>query len=89
MGALWEYGDFTVNFRETIYGPTKVLYSPNGGTYYNNEVNTAAVTDLEVDYAVTSALGLAVGANNLFDQKPESMVFIGNTPQRRHGQCGA
>ncbi len=80
LGALWTYGDFTVNLRETIYGPTKVLYSPNGGTYYNNEVKTAGITDLEIDYAFTDMIGLAVGANNLFDKRPESMVFIGNTP---------
>jgi iron complex outermembrane recepter protein len=80
LGALWTLDDLSINLRETIYGPTKALYSPNGGTYYNNEVSTAAVTDLEFDYSFTDSLGIAIGANNLFDQRPESLVFNGNSP---------
>ena len=82
LGALWTLGDFTVNLRETIYGPTKVFYSPNGGDYDKNEVEAAAITDMEVDYAATDTIGLAIGANNLFDQRPASLVFNGNTPCR-------
>ena len=43
------------------------------------EVNTAGITDLEVDYALTDNLGLAVGANNLFDQEPETLKATGPT----------
>ncbi len=73
LGALWNWGDWTVNLRETIYGPTKHYTSRNGGTFDLEEVNTAGITDAEVDYAFSDTIGLAVGANNLFDKAPETV----------------
>ena len=79
LGALWTYGDFVVNLRETIYGPTKQLVSRNGGGYYTEEVSTAGITDLEIDYSFTDMIGLAIGANNLFDQNPETVKALNAT----------
>jgi iron complex outermembrane receptor protein len=80
LGGTWSIEAFTITLRETIYGPTKALYSPNGGTYYNNEVSTTGITDLQFDYAFTDMLTFSLGANNLFDKRPESLVFNGNSP---------
>jgi len=70
FGAYWSKGPWSTNLKETLYGKTSELVSPNGGTWYTESVKSAGITDLEVAYAVTKALKLAVGANNLFDQKP-------------------
>lgn len=72
VGGIWTKGPFSVNLRETFYGKTASLQSPNGGTYYNEEVKATGITDLEATYAVTKQVKLAVGANNLFDKKPEN-----------------
>jgi Outer membrane receptor for ferrienterochelin and colicins len=77
LGAIWTWGDFSLSLRETIYGPSYEWNSPDGGTYYKNEVKTAAVTDIEASYAFTDYLKVTFGANNLFDKNPET---IGLTP---------
>lgn len=77
LGAVWTLGDFSLSLRETIYGPSWEWNSPDGGTYYKNEVKTAAITDLEASYSFTDYLKLTFGANNLFDKNPET---IGLTP---------
>jgi len=80
LDALYTIGGWTVNLRETIYGPSFEWNSPDGGTYYKNEVKTAAITDLDVSYSFTDYLELTVGANNLFDQKPETISVVGGWP---------
>ena len=76
LSALYTTGKWSVNLRETIYGPTSAMYSPDGGTYYKNTVPTSAITDLEVDYRLTHNLTLAAGANNLFNKKPPSVLYL-------------
>lgn len=80
LNALYTIGDWTVNLRETIYGPSYEWNTQDGGTYYKNEVDTAAITDLDVSYAFTEYLKLTVGANNLFDKKPETISIVGGYP---------
>ena len=58
LSALWDIGDFSVNLRETLYGPTSADYSPNGGTYYTNKVPTTAITDIEADSSPGSPTGM-------------------------------
>ncbi len=80
FGALFQTGGLSVNFRTNFYSDTKQLVQPNAfsttprpidGRYYEAEVSAAAIVDLEVAYDFTEFLSLAVGANNLFDKKPE------------------
>ena len=52
FSALWSLDDWSVNLRETLYGPSSVDYSPNGGTFYTNKVGTQAITDLEASYRI-------------------------------------
>jgi iron complex outermembrane recepter protein len=79
LTALWTVDDWTVNLRETLYGPSSVDYSPNGGTYYTNKVSTAAITDLEVGYHVWDSWLVSFGANNLFDKRPEAVLPLNAT----------
>jgi iron complex outermembrane receptor protein len=84
LGALWRLEGWLVNLRETLYGPSSVDYSPNGGTYYTNKVNTHAVTDLEVSTRY-DAWTLSLGANNLFDERPETVRALTATQLTNNG----
>jgi len=79
LSALWTLDDWSVNLRETLYGPTSAYYSPNGGTYYLNKVDTTAITDLEIDYHYLESWTIAFGANNLTDERPNSRVVVSPT----------
>ena len=80
FSALFTSGKFSANTRVNYYSKTISLVRPNGaskepkpiaGSFYEAEVKPAAIVDLELAYDVTSFLNLAVGANNLFNKKPE------------------
>ena len=79
LSALWSLDPWTVNLRETLYGPTSAYYSPNGGTYYLNKVDTTAITDLEIDYHYLESWTIAFGANNLTDERPNSRRVLSPT----------
>ena len=79
LSALWDYNDWSVNLRETLYGPSSVDYSPNGGTYYTNKVPTTGITDVEVDYHYLESWTIALGANNLFNAYPPARVVANAT----------
>jgi iron complex outermembrane receptor protein len=78
--AFFRTGAFSANLRTNFYSDTTQLVQPNafsttpkpiGGRYYEAEVSATAIVDLELAYDVTEFFTLAVGANNLFDKKPE------------------
>src|SRR5690606_35987549 len=80
IGALFQTGAFSANLRTNFYSDTKQLVQPNAfsttlrpidGRYYEAEVAAAAIVDLELAYDFTEYFNLAIGANNLFDKKPE------------------
>lgn len=85
LGALFTSGGFSANLRATYYSKVVQLVTPNAfsanslrpitgdGTpgYYGGEVKPAVIADLELGYDLTSFLNFAVGANNLFNKKPE------------------
>ena len=79
LSALWSLDEWTVNLRETLYGPTSVFNSPNGGQYFLNEVHTTAITDVEIDYHWLQSWTIAFGANNLTDERPDSRLLISPT----------
>ena len=70
LGALWKKGDWSVNLRESIYGPSSGLSSLDNVTYFQTKINTLYTTDLEASYRVTKSLTLSIGANNLFNKYP-------------------
>lgn len=77
LGILATRGPVSVNIRETLYGKTAQLTTPSGAApFYRTEVGTAALTDLEVTYRLPQGLELSLGANNLFDRRPETAGLV-------------
>ena len=75
-GAFYTRGKLSATLRETLYGKSSQDISPDGGTYYRQSIKTAAVTDIEVNYKLTSAIELSAGANNLFNKKPPKILVL-------------
>jgi len=78
-GALWKWGNLSVNLKEAVYGKSSNYNSRTGcplvvtaatTTCYLVTVKTAAITDLEISYQVLEAVKVSVGANNLFNKYP-------------------
>ncbi len=80
LGAFWTLAKWSVNLRETVYGPTSEIVSTSGTGVggLTERIGTTGITDLDVGYKVTSAIRLNVGANNLFDTKPPTRPNIAN-----------
>ncbi|MBW8754096.1 MAG: TonB-dependent receptor [Sphingomonadales bacterium] len=89
LGGLFSSGGFTLNTRATYYSKTVALVQPNAfsttarpitgdGTagYYEGIVKAAVIVDLEAGYDLTKFLNIAVGANNLFNKKPEIPALV-------------
>lgn len=73
LGALWKLGDWSINLRENIFGPSSFQASIDGIRYYENRIDTKFITDLDVNYRFTKAWSLSVGANNLFNIYPDKL----------------
>jgi iron complex outermembrane receptor protein len=71
FGALWKNNGWTVNLRESVYGPSSGYTTVNGTLYFKNEIKSSATTDLEVSKQLTKSLTFALGANNLFNKYPD------------------
>ncbi len=87
LGARVNFGDFTLNVRESVYGPQYSLASASsyplavreqldlvtlgGGLYYKNEIDTMAMTSVELTYSATDALSISVGMDNVFNEYPD------------------
>lgn len=88
FGALFKTGGFSTNLRANYFTKTVSLVQPNsasttvpplllgGQRYYMAEVKPAAIFDLELGYDFTDFLNIAVGANNLFNKKPETPPLV-------------
>lgn len=72
FGALWRLKNWTVNLHESIFGSSSELASEDGGEYFKTSISTKAITDLDVPYRISKSLTLSVGANNLFNQYPNT-----------------
>ncbi|NML60500.1 TonB-dependent receptor [Massilia sp. RP-1-19] len=72
----WKLGQWGATFRATRYG--KVL-SPGTTAALDFTMGAQTVVDLEARYAVTPKLNVAVGADNVFDEYPESLPPALNT----------
>ena len=61
-----------------ITGLQAPILLSNGQRYYLAEVKPAAIFDLELDYDLTEWANFAIGANNLFNKKPEIPALVAN-----------
>ncbi|HEV7814548.1 MAG TPA: TonB-dependent receptor, partial [Janthinobacterium sp.] len=89
LGALWKQGKWSVNLRESFYGPSSEMDSYDGSTYFETKIKTKAITDLDVAYRITKALTLSAGANNLFNTYPDKNNASLMAVQRAHLSTGA
>ncbi|HEX7761236.1 MAG TPA: TonB-dependent receptor [Caulobacteraceae bacterium] len=82
LGAYWSKSKWSVNLRETIYGPSSEVISVSGTGVngYTEKIGTTGITDLDIGYKVTDSLKLDVGANNLFNHKPPNVLTTGGRP---------
>jgi iron complex outermembrane receptor protein len=80
LGALWDMDAWTVNLRESLYGPTSQWVSLDGSGQGTNAVNThtgtTPITDLDIGYKATEYLRLDIGANNLLSARPGKVPNI-------------
>ena len=75
LQAYYTWQKFSLNLRETVYGPTR-QWSANNALF--EQLPTTGITDLDVGYRITSMIKLDVGANNLFNQKPKGDTTVVN-----------
>ena len=70
-GALWNADKLSVNTKATLYGPSSEMLSADGATYYKTQIDERIIIDLDISYAVTDAVTVSLGANNLLNEVPE------------------
>ncbi|SFV10781.1 TonB-dependent receptor plug domain-containing protein [Pseudoduganella namucuonensis] len=87
--STWSHGPFGVTARATRYG--KIL-APGTTPALDFWLGAKTLVDLEGRYAFTKKLSLAVGADNLFDQYPDSypaaLNTTGNAPYSNYSPFG-
>ncbi len=67
LQAYYTWHKFSLNLRETIYGPTR-QWSANNSLF--EQLGTTGITDLDIGYKITPFIKIDGGANNLFNQIP-------------------
>jgi len=85
----WKLGQWGATLRATRYGE---VLSPGTAANFDFELGAKTVVDLEARYAVTPQFNLALGADNVFDQYPETLPPLlnttGNTPFANYAPFG-
>jgi iron complex outermembrane recepter protein len=77
--AVLELDKFTATARGTVYGKTSNFTTPDGGTFYKQNIGTAFIADLELNYQLTDELQVSIGANNLFNKRPPTVQLVPGT----------
>lgn len=85
----WKMGPLGASFRATRYGKT---LSPGTTPALDFWMEPKTLVDVEARYAFTPKLTVAIGADNLFDQYPETLPPVlngtGNTPFANYAPFG-
>ncbi|MBQ5950249.1 TonB-dependent siderophore receptor [Massilia sp. ST3] len=85
----WKRGQWGATLRATRYGE---VLSPGTTAAFDFELGAKTTVDLEARYAVTPKFTLALGADNVFDQYPETLPPLlnttGNTPFANYAPFG-
>ncbi len=87
--ATWTQGPIGATLRATRYGE---VLSPGTTAALDFVMHPRTTVDLEGRYALTSKMSLALGAENLFDQYPETLTpalnTTGNAPFSNYAPFG-
>lgn len=82
LGAFWSLSRWSVNLRETVYGPVSGYVSLNqtgtGAGADDLKIRATPITDLDIGYKITHALKLDIGANNLLNTRPPAVPNTSN-----------
>jgi len=73
LSGLYRTGPWTLSAKERFYGNAWNYEDPGNGQFYRDNTGSAFITDVDLSYAVTSNLSLAIGADNLFDKRPNQV----------------
>jgi iron complex outermembrane receptor protein len=74
LGSLYKNGKWAINLRNTLYGKSSTLVDGAGANnYLENVVSSKVITDLDIAYKITDAIKISVGADNLFDIRPDAI----------------
>ncbi|MDF0732820.1 TonB-dependent receptor [Pseudomonas entomophila] len=85
LGATHAYGPWTVSLTQTRYGEYRKYAASAANAQYDQTFSAQWITDLDVNYAFTKQLRVSVGANNLFDSKPDDFnTRLRQTPGQQY-----
>lgn len=70
LALRYASGPLMVNFRNSFYGQSSRFADPGDGKYYLDKAGAKSIVDLDVSYQLSPAIKLSIGANNLFDTRP-------------------
>lgn len=76
LGADWTIDDFKFSLQTTRYGSVTTLQALTTG---DRTWGAKWITDLDVAYSLTDAVTISLGANNLFDVRPDKNGIVSNT----------
>jgi iron complex outermembrane receptor protein len=71
LGAVMQWERFSISVHELFYGKSSDFDNEAGVGYFRNDVEAAAITNLEFAFEATDSLLLSLGATNLFDVMPD------------------
>jgi iron complex outermembrane receptor protein len=77
LAGVYKQGPWAVAFKESLYGNASRYADPGDGLYYLDKTGTAFITDLDIAYKLSRGLTLSIGANNLFDKRPNRVNEAG------------
>ena len=78
LQANWVLNKFSVNLRETVYGPSSQFTATSNPTLL--KIGTTGITDIDVTYSLTPKIRLTAGANNLFAIVPPRVPVANGKP---------
>jgi iron complex outermembrane receptor protein len=84
LSAYYTKDRWSVNLRETVFGVSSEIVSPDQtgnavpGPATRLHIPVTSVTDLDVGYRITPALKVDLGAQNLFGQRPPVVPLLAN-----------
>jgi iron complex outermembrane receptor protein len=85
LSSTYHAGRWSIAAKERFYGNAWAYQDPGNGIYYKDETGLAFITDLDVAYEVMPGAALAIGANNLFDKRPNMVNAMGLAVQGAAG----
>lgn len=70
LSGVYDRGPWMVALKGSLFGNASGYADPGDGNYYLDQTGAAFIADVDIAYRLTDRLTLGVGANNLFDVRP-------------------